>query len=92
MRRPRPLSPMLPAAWLGALALAGCGPRDRSETTADATAGRTDTVATADVRPDTAESSARLSDANIVALLDEANKADSAAGAVAAGKATNAEV
>jgi putative membrane protein len=33
-----------------------------------------------------------LTDTNIVALLDEANKADSAAGAVAVKKATNAEV
>ncbi len=33
-----------------------------------------------------------LSDGNIVALLDEANKADSAAGAVAVGKATDPEV
>ena len=33
-----------------------------------------------------------LSDANIVALLDEANMADSAAGAVAVKKATNADV
>ena len=33
-----------------------------------------------------------LTDANIVALLDGANKADSAGGAVAAKKATNAEV
>ena len=94
MLRSRSLNPLLPAAWLGALALAACGgPRDRPETTADATAARTDTVAaTGDVRADTAEASERLSDANIVALLDEANKADSSAGAVAAGKATNAEV
>jgi putative membrane protein len=35
---------------------------------------------------------AELTDANIVALLDEANKADSSAGALAAGKATNARV
>jgi putative membrane protein len=33
-----------------------------------------------------------LSDANIVALLDEANKADSAAAALARSKATNADV
>ncbi|HEV8612316.1 MAG TPA: DUF4142 domain-containing protein [Gemmatimonadales bacterium] len=33
-----------------------------------------------------------LSDANIMALLDEANKADSSAGAIAAKKATSAEV
>jgi putative membrane protein len=34
----------------------------------------------------------QLTDANIVALLDEANKADSTAGALARNKATNAEV
>jgi putative membrane protein len=33
-----------------------------------------------------------MSDSNIVALLDDANKADSSAGAVAAKKATNADV
>jgi putative membrane protein len=33
-----------------------------------------------------------LTDANIVALLDEANQADSASGAYALGKATNSEV
>ncbi len=37
-------------------------------------------------------SAAQLSDANIVALLDEANKADSAAGAVALKKASSPEV
>jgi putative membrane protein len=36
--------------------------------------------------------SGTLSDPNIVALLDEANKADSAAGALARSKATNADV
>ena len=36
--------------------------------------------------------SAPLTDANIVALLDEANKADSAAGALAVTKATNKAV
>jgi putative membrane protein len=35
---------------------------------------------------------AKLSDANIVALVDEANKADSSAGALAATKATNPDV
>jgi putative membrane protein len=39
-----------------------------------------------------AQSGGQLSDANIVALLDEANMADSAAGAYAVTKATNPEV
>jgi putative membrane protein len=43
------------------------------------------------MRSDTADPGA-LTDANIVALLDEANQADSASGAYALGKATNAEV
>jgi len=39
-----------------------------------------------------AAATGQLSDANIVGLLDEANMADSASGAYALGKATNAEV
>ena len=47
----------------------------------------------ADTMPaDTAGAGATLTDANIVALLDEANKADSAAGALAVTKATSKEV
>jgi putative membrane protein len=42
--------------------------------------------------PDTTGATAPLTDANIVALLDEANKADSAAGAAASTKATSKEV
>ena len=83
--------PLVPAAWLGMLTLAACGDRDRSETGA-VPGARTDTVATDEVRTDTAAAGARLSDANIVALLDEANKADSSAGAVARPKATNQAV
>jgi putative membrane protein len=45
---------------------------------------------TAAQRPSAAASA--LTDANIVALLDEANQADSAAGAYALGKATNPDV
>lgn len=61
--------------------------------------GPPDSTGTATVPPapgDTATSgaaaAASLTDANIMALLDEANKADSTAGAVAAKKATSAEV
>jgi putative membrane protein len=51
---------------------------------------------TMSARTETADAGAsgvgQLSDANIVALLDEANMADSASGAYALGKATNADV
>jgi putative membrane protein len=62
-----------------------------------------DTTASAATQTDTGAASARtgapaatpqggLGDSNIVALLDEANKADSAAGSAALKKATNADV
>jgi putative membrane protein len=54
-----------------------------SASVGDTTAVATDTVPT---------TSSDLSDANIVALLDHANEADSAAGAVALKKATNKKV
>lgn len=88
-------------AFLGALALLTGGCEKRA-----GTAGSADTSATGAVpsgadtarmgTPDTGTKGmvggGNLSDANIVALLDEANKADSAAGAIAAKKATNPEV
>jgi putative membrane protein len=49
-------------------------------------------AAPADTARGAAGTTGTLSDANIMALLDEANKADSAAGAVAAQKATSPEV
>ena len=49
-------------------------------------------MATDTTAVDTAGASAPLTDPNIVALLDEANKADSAAGALAATKASNKAV
>ncbi len=75
------------------VALGACGDRQRS----DAVGGDTvspapgDPAAAGAMRSDTADPGA-LTDANIVALLDEANQADSASGAYALGKATNAEV
>jgi putative membrane protein len=48
--------------------------------------------ATGDTARGPAGPTGTLSDANIMALLDEANKADSSAGAVAAKKATSADV
>jgi putative membrane protein len=67
------------------------GDRDRTATTTGAvpadSAGRTDSAKTPTATP-----KGGMTDSNIVALLDEANKADSAAGAVALKKATNANV
>lgn len=72
------------------LGLGGCKPRQNGATTS----GAADTAGTAQpAMTDTAgETGERLADANIVALLDEANMADSASGALAAKKATNPEV
>jgi putative membrane protein len=61
----------------------------RGATTETAAGRATDTTKGANV---TGAAMGTLSDANIVALLDEANMADSAAGAVAVKKATNADV
>jgi putative membrane protein len=90
---------LLAAAALGALATGACKGRSSDNDTGRATvsgadtagtgmAAATDTASTAG----TATANASLSDANIVALLDEANKADSAAGAYALGKAASADV
>jgi putative membrane protein len=84
--------------WYAALAtvltLGACSERGRdgraSGAVDDATPGDTAAVAAANDTAQPAEGG--LTDANIVALLDEANKADSAAGALAFKKATNPEV
>lgn len=73
------------------LSLGACKPRENGGTTSGAA---TDTAgagqpAMSDTVASTGE---RLVDANIVALLDEANMADSTAGALAVKKATNPEV
>lgn len=87
-------------ALLGALALLNGGCEKRASTVGSADSASTGAVSGADTArmgtPDTSAkamvSGGTLSDANIVALLDEANKADSSAGATAAKKATNPEV
>jgi putative membrane protein len=80
-----------PVAWLAVLSLAACGDRDRSLADRDTAAAGPETGMSADTA--TADAAgAVLTDANIVALLDEANKADSSAGAVASKKATSPAV
>ena len=87
---------VLAAASLSALASGACKSRSsetdtgRAEVSAADSAG-TGMAAAADTAA-TATANATLSDANIVALLDEANKSDSAAGAFALGKAASADV
>lgn len=92
MHRVRSPHALVPAAWL-ALSLAACGDRERSAAVQDTAPAGPETGMAADSIPaDTAGASAPLTDANIVALLDEANQADSAAGALAVTKATSQEV
>jgi putative membrane protein len=78
---------------VGVTVFAGCGDRDRRADTSSAGMETRDTMS---ARTETADAgtagAGQLSDANIVALLDEANMADSASGAYAVGKATNPDV
>ncbi len=80
----------VPGALLVLASVAG-GCRGRADTEGtNETASRIDTAATGS---DTATATTEgFTDANIAALLDEANKADSAAGAVAVKKASSAAV
>ncbi len=85
-------------ALFGALALlnGACKERSRTagpaETTGAVSPAETAKMATPETTAKGMAGGATWSDANIVALLDEANKADSSAGATAAKKATNPEV
>ena len=87
---------MMGAAWLAVLAAGACkGKPNGSESGRAGAPPAMDTSMTGMGAPtDTAGAAAgnALSDPNIVALLDEANKADSAAGAFALKKAANPDV
>jgi putative membrane protein len=81
----------LAALSAAALAVVACSKKD--DTAADTTAASTTTADTsAMTSSSTTTTSGTWSDANIVALLDEANAADSTAGSVAATKGTAAAV
>ena len=66
----------------------------KSENNADSARLADSAAAAASTTPsaDSATAAPALTDANIVAIVDEANMADSASGSVAASKGTNAEV
>lgn len=84
--------PLLGVACLAALALTACGGGNRAEDAGESAEATLDTAMSEAAPSDTAAADAALSDANIVALLDEANMADSSAGALASTKATSKEV
>ena len=78
------------AAWLGIGTITAC--KDRGDSGSRSGAVGAPAGADTGMAQPAAEAAGKLSDPNIVALLDEANKADSAAGAYAVGKAANPEV
>lgn len=76
-------------------AVAACGKKDNNGVDTTATSSTTSTVDTSAMAASstsTTGTSGNWSDANIVALLDEANMADSSAGAIAATKGTSSSV
>jgi putative membrane protein len=75
---------------IAAFALAGCSKKDNSAV--DTTAASSTVSADTSTMTSSAPAAGTWTDANIVALLDEANAADSSAGAVAATKGTAAAV
>jgi putative membrane protein len=82
----------LAALSAAALALVACGKKDNATADTTAVSTTTDTSAMSASTTSTTSTSGTWSDANIVALLDEANAADSTAGAVAVTKGTAAAV
>jgi putative membrane protein len=88
-----PIHRTVPALAL-ALALGACNSQRDRDVAANAPAGAETATVPADTTATTSAPAAPtdLSDANIVALLDHANAADSTAGALAATKATNPQV
>ena len=80
------------AASVALMTLGSCKGKQSSDTAS----GTGESPGAAVTRPDSTEAPAAaaggLTDPNIVALLDEANAADSASGAYALGKATNPDV
>ena len=76
------------------LAVVACSKKDNNGADTTATSTTTSTMDTSAMSASSTANGANgtMSDANIVALLDEANMADSAAGAIAATKGTSSSV
>ena len=75
-------------AAVGVVALVGCAKKDTDDT------AKTDTTPAANATPvnPAPDTTPKLTDANIAALLDEANAGDSATGKIASQKGTKADV
>ena len=93
MRNSRAVCGILAAGLVSVGALAACSSSNRKAGSEQSQAASADSSAdTAAAGGTSAAPQGGMTDANIVALLDAANKADSSAGALAAKKATSAEV
>ena len=96
MRNSRAVCGILAAGLVSAGALAACSSSNRKAGSEQSQAASADSSADSAAGGTSAAPAAApqggMTDANIVALLDAANKADSSAGALAAKKATSAEV
>ena len=94
MRKSRAVCGILAAGLVSAGALASCSSSNRKAGSEQSQAASADSSAdsTATSAAPAAAPQGGMTDANIVALLDAANKADSSGGALAAKKATDAEV
>jgi len=94
MRNSRAVSGILAAGLVAVGALAACNSSNRKAGSEQSQAASADSSADTAAKSSTPAPAPQggLTDANIVALLDAANKADSSAGALAAKKATSAEV
>jgi len=75
-----------------AFGLVACGKKDNGAADTTAASSTTTTTDTSSMAASSTGAGGTWSDANIVALLDEANAADSSAGAIAATKGTSAAV
>ena len=80
------------AASVALAMLSGCEARERAESRGGESPSAGDAPGMAGDTAAARSGTGGLTDANIVALLDEANMADSASGAYAVGKATNPDV
>ncbi len=83
---------VLASALAGIATLGACERRGGTDTAGGNVAADTGAMARTDTASGVSAEGGALSDPNIVALLDEANKADSAAGALALKKATSPDV
>ena len=83
---------ILAVAWCATSTLVACKGRESERTSGAVQPAAGGDTAGREARADSTQAAGALTDANIVALLDEANNADSSAGALARTKATSPDV